>query len=333
MAGYNGMTFGDISPRVGFHSVATMLVTAKPQLIFEKYAKIEPIPKNKGQTIKFRRPIKFAAATTPLVEGVTPSPNTLSYEDVSVSLAQYGSWVPFTDVIMDTHEDPVLNDISEQSGDQAALTKERLMWGMLRGGTNVLYTGGDTARNQVEVPVDLDDVRAAVRILKNNHAKMITKVQKASTGIATEPVNAAYVAFAHTNLEADIRDMTSFIPTEKYGSGGTISEYEIGTVENVRIILTNHAEPFYGAGSTNLSGILNNGTRADVYPMVIFGQNAYACTPLSGSSLMTGVKNPKMAGGDVDPLGQRGYMAWKMWFACLILNQSWMIRLETAASA
>lgn len=330
---YTGMTYGDISPRVGLHSVAKMLVTAKPQLVFEKYASVTEVPKNKGLLIKFRRPIKFPAATTPLTEGVTPTSNTLNYEDVSVALAQYGSWVQFTDVIVDTHEDPVLNDISEQAGDQAALTKERLMWGMLRGGTNVLFTGGDTVRTDVETPLDLDDIRAAVRILKNNHGKMITKVLKASTSVATEPVGASYVAFAHTNLEADFRDMTSFVPTEKYGSGGVVSEFEIGKVENVRIILTNHAEPFYGGGGTTLTGVLNNGTRVDVYPVIIFGQDAYACTPLSGGSLMMGVKNPKMASGDTDPLGQRGYMSWKMWFACLILNQAWIVRLETAASA
>lgn len=330
---FSGTTYGDISPRVGLHAVAKMLVTAKNQLVLERFGKAEAMPKGKGLLIKFRRPIKFAASTTPLVEGVTPSPNILGYEDVSAVIQQYGSWVPFTDVIMDTHEDPNLNVISEQCGDQAALTKERIIWGVMRGGTNVLYTGAASARSGVEVPLDLDDIRAAVRILKNNHAMKITRVLKASTAIATEPVNASYVAFAHTNLEADFRDMTGFLPVEKYSSGAAISEYELGKVEEVRIILTNHLEPFYGAGSTTTTGVLNNGTNVDVYPVVIIGQDSYGVIPLAGNGIQMGVKNPKMASGDVDPLGQRGYVAWKMWFAAIRLNESWMIRLETAASA
>ena len=328
---YNGMTYGDISPRVGLFAVASMLATAKNQLVLERFANVQPVPKNRGLIVKWRRPIKFAAATTPLVEGVTPSPNQLGYEDVSTVLQQYGSWVPFTDVIVDTHEDPNLKVISEQCGEQAALTKERIIWGVLRGGTNVLRTGTATQRSQVEAVLDLDDVRAAIRILKNNHAMKLTSVLKASTNIATQPINSSFIILAHTNLEGDFRDMDSFIATQEYGSG-TPMEYELGSIEEGRVILTNHLEPFYGAGSTNISGVLNNGTNVDVYPVIILGKDAYAVTPLTGGAVQMGVKNPKMA-SEGDPLGQRGFISWKMWFACARLNESWMIRLETACSA
>lgn len=329
---FTGTTYGDISPRVGLHAVAKMLATAKNQLVLERFAKVEALPKNKGLLIKFRRPIKFAASTTPLVEGVTPSPNILGYEDVSAVIQQYGAWVPFTDVILDTHEDPNLNVISEQCGEQAALVKERIIWGILRAGTNILYTGGATVRSGVEAVLDLEDIRAAVRILKNNHAKKLTKILKASTSIATQPINSSYVAFAHTNLEADFRDMQSFIPTQNYSSGGAVSEYELGSVEEVRLMLTNHLEPWYGAGSTSVSGVLNNGTRVDVYPVVIIGEDSYAVIPLAGNGVQMAVKNPKM-GSEGDPLGQRGFVSWKMWFTALRLNEAWMIRIETACSA
>lgn len=330
---YNGTTYGDISPRVGLYAVAKMLATAKNQLVLERFGMVQAAPKNTGLLIKWRRPIKFAAATTPLVEGVTPSPNQLAYEDVSTTIQQYGSWVPFTDVIVDTHEDPNLQVISSQCGEQAALTKERIVWGVLRGGTNVIRAGGAATRGDVSAVFDLDDIRAAVRVLKNNHAEKLTKVLKASTNIATEPVNASYVALAHTNMEADFRDTDTFTPVHQYSSGGAISEFELGRVEEVRVILTNHLEPFYGAGSTSISGVLNNGTNVDVYPIVILGKDAFAVTPLAGSSVNMGVRNPKMAAGDTDPLGQRGYVAWKMWFSAAILNQAWMIRLESACSS
>ena len=34
-----------------------------------------------------------------------------------------------------------------------------------------------------------------------------------------------------------------------------------------------------------------------------------------------------------DPLGQRGYVGWKTWFAAVILNQVWMARLECAVTS
>ena len=332
MSNYNGMTFGDISPRTGLFAVGTMLVTAKNQLVLEKYAMVQDLPKNKGLVLKWRRPIKFAAATTPLVEGVTPAPQILGYEDVSAVIQQYGAWVPFTDVIQDTHEDPNLSVISEQCGEQAALTKERIIWGVLRGGTSVIYSDTATSRPTVQAPLTIDEIRAAVRVLKNNHASKLTKVLKASTNIATEPVNAAFILFAHTNMEADFRDMTGFVETINYSSGAPTSEFELGKVEDVRIILTNHLEPFYGAGAAVTTGVLNNGANVDVYPCVIVGKDSYAVTPLSGRGVEMAVKNPKMGTSYEDPLGQRGFVSWKMWFVATRLNEAWMVRIESAAS-
>lgn len=330
---YNGMKFGDISPRVGLYAVAKMLATAKNQAVLERYGMTQSLPKNKGQLVKWRRPLKFAAATTPLVEGVTPAPQVLGYEDVSTVIQQYGGWVAFSDVIMDTHEDPNLNVISEQLGDQAVLTKERIIWGVLRGGTNVQFTDTATQRSEVQVPVDLGDIRAALRTLKAAHALKISKQLKASTNIATEPVNSAYVLFAHTNMESDFRDMTGFVEQINYASGSALNEFELGKVEDVRILLTNHLEPFYGAGAAVTTGILHNGTNVDVYPLVIIGKDAYGVVPLEGTGVQMAVKNPEMGKDFSDPLGQRGFVSWKMWFTVVRLNEAWMIRVESACSA
>lgn len=335
MSTFAGTTFGDISPRVGIFAVANFLTHAQNMLTLERFAKVEKVPKNHGLVVKWRRPIPFDASTTALLEGVTPPPQMLQYEDVTSILAQYGAWVQFTDVIQDTHEDANLQTMSALSGEQAALTKELIVWGILRGGTSVIFTGAATTRSTVAAPVSQTEFQAAVRLLKNNHALKITKMVKPGVNIATEPVNASYVAFAHINLEQDIRLITGFLPVEKYANPNErLSEFEIGKVEEVRIIMTPHLEAFFGAGSTTLAGVLNNGTNVDVYPIVIIGQEAYGVTPLSGmDSVQIAVKNPKMGGDSVDPLGQRGYVAWKMWYAAVRLNEQWMVRIESAASA
>lgn len=331
---FSGMQYGDISPRIGIYAVAKMLAYADSQLVLEKFAMVTPLPKNKGLTIKWRRPVPFAVNTNALTEGVTPTPQILEYEDVTATIAQYGQWVSLTDVIMDTHEDPVLNNVTELMGKQAGDVKEAIIWGVVRAGTAVFYSGSATSRATVSAPLVLDDIRAAVRELKTNTAKKLYKKLSASPNISTEPINSSYLAVGHTNLERDFREMASFIPVHKYGSGAPIHELEIGAVEEVRIILTNHLEPFYGAGSTSITGVLSNGTNVDVYPVVLFGQDAFGVTPLKGmDSVAMAVKNPKMGESYEDPLGQRGFVSWKMWFVAVRLNESWMVRLEAAATA
>lgn len=331
---FSPVNYGDISPRVGLFAVANFLVHASPTLILERYAMTQAVPKNTGQVIKWRRPLPFQISTEQLVEGVTPAPLGLEYEDVTGVLAEYGSWMGFTDVIADTHEDNNLKTMTMLAGEQAGLTKERILWNMMLGGTNVLYSGTATARNQVVAPLDLNDIRLAERTLKNALAKPITRMIDASTNIATQPVAPAYVAIGHTNMEQDIRALTGFVPREQYASTSKlINDNELGKVEDVRFVLAPHLTYFAGAGGSASSGVLNTGGKADVYPLVIFGQDAYAATPLKGQeSAQIVVKNPVMGASYEDPLGQRGFVAWKMWYSATRLNEAWIVRIEAAVT-
>lgn len=330
---FSGVQYGDLSPRVGLFAVTNFLVHAVPGLELEKYAMTQAVPKNTGQVIKWRRPVPFQISTEQLVEGVTPAPMGMEYEDVTGVLAQYGSWIPFTDVIVDTHEDANLKAMTQLAGEQAALTKERILWNMMIGGTNVIYSGTATSRGTVVAPIDLGDIRLAQRTLKVALAKPVTKMLTAGSGIATQPVAGGYIAIGHTNLEQDVRNIPGFVPVENYSqSQSVLSPNELGKVEGIRFILAPHFTYFPGAGGASTT-VLNTGGAADVYPLVIFGQDAFAATPLKGmDSARVAVTNPKMGASYEDPLGQRGFVAWKFWYSAVRLNEAWILRIESAAS-
>jgi N4-gp56 family major capsid protein len=329
---FSGMNYGDISPRVGIYAVAKMLAHATPILVLEKFAKVEALPKNKGLTIKWRRPVPFEVSPVALTEGVTPAPQIMEYEDVTSVISQYGAWVAITDVIADTHEDPVLSNITELMAEQAAATKEAIVWSVIRAGTNVFYSGSATSRATVEAPLDEAELRLVQRELKGNHGKHITRMLSASEKVATEPVAPGFIAFGHSNLEQDLRDLNGFVVREKYASGALMDQ-EIGKFEDIRFILTPHLEPFFGAGSSTTTGVLNTNSKVDVYPIVVIAQDAFGVTPLKGmESVSVKVKNPGEV-SYVDPLGQRGMVSWKMWYVATRLNESWMVRIECAASA
>ena len=332
---FQGINYGDMGVRIGIFAVANFLAHAQPTLLLERFAQLVEVPKNKGQTIKWRRLVPFAASMEQLVEGVTPSPTGVTYEDVSSNLAQYGAYIPFSDILIETHEDDNLKQFTMGAGEQAALTKERILWNVMIGGTNVIYSGSATSRATVQAPVDLGDIQLATRALKVAMAKPITKIITASEKIATQPVAPAYVAIGHTNLEQDFRALSGFVPRENYSdSTKLLHDMEIGKVQDVRVILVPHLPYFAGAGSATTTGVLFTGANVDVYPVVILGQDAFAATALKGmSSAQVWVKNPKGGESFEDPLGQRGFVAWKMWYSGVRLNEAWMIRLECAASA
>jgi len=315
-------TFGSIGTRAAAFAAKTHLEHAAPIEVLARFGDIKPMPKNATGVIKFRRPVPFPAATTPLTEGVTPAGTTMQYQDVTVTLNQYGDFVEITDVIQDMAEDPVLKDASMMCGEQAAQTKEQILWGVLKAGTNKFY--GGTATSEATVGAGMVLTRALQRnitkSLKANKARKVTQMISASPNYATQPVDAAYLAFCHTDLEGTIRDMQGFTPVEQYGNMKALP-YEIGKVEDVRYIASPELSPNAGAGAGGI----------DVYQVVYVGKHAYGDVAMRGSN---GVKimalTPNVARGG-DPLGQKGTVGWKTYAAPVVLNQAWMAVASVSA--
>ncbi|MGU5594856.1 N4-gp56 family major capsid protein [Aeromonas sanarellii] len=332
---YTGTAYGDVSPRVGIIAEVKMLEHAEPILVLQKFGDPKPQPKNKGQTVKFRRPVPFAAATTPLTEGVTPAGKKMAYQDVTVTMAQYGDFSELTDVIADTHEDPVLQDMTMLLGEQAGETFEILTWGVISGGTSVIYAN-DAARNAVNTAITMAKLRLASRSLKAQRAKKITKILAPSVNVSTKPVEAAFVVVAHTDCEADIRGLAGFKSVAEYGTRQPLCPEEIGSVEDFRFVLSPVLKSLPDAGGAKGTMVSTSGTNADVYPMVVLAQNAFGIVPLKGNggpgSIVPMILNPNTPRGG-DPLGQRGSASWKSWFAAVRLNELWMTRIEVAVTA
>ena len=325
-------TYGDVSPRVGIIAISQFLKHAEHAIVFNKLGQVERVPKNKGQVIKWRRFVPFDPITTALTEGVTPSSQKLAVVDVSATLGQYGGWSEITDVIQDTHEDPILQGGMQLHGQQAGESFEMLTYLTLRAGTNVVYANG-SARNAVNTKVSLGKLRSAVRTLNKNKCRKKTSILAPSVNYKTQAIEAAYIAVCHTDLEPDIRDLAGFVPVSQYGSRQPICPQEFGSVENVRFITTTIASPFADAGGLDSDAVLStNGTNADVYPVIIFGEDAYGTVALKGrDSAEILVRNPgKPEKGN--ELGQVGSVGWKGWHVAARLNEAWMVRLEVAAS-
>jgi N4-gp56 family major capsid protein len=314
-----------------------MLERGKHLMFTERFGQIDPQGKNKTKTCKWRRFEALARATAPLAEGVTPPGQIVRVTDVEVTLEQYGDWVQITDVIADTHEDPVLDQMATVCGEQAAETVEVVRIAVLKAGTNVYFPGTATTRATVNSILTRGVIRKIIRGFKRNKGSEITQLIKASALIGTEAVAPAFWMMGHTDLASDIRGINGFVPTEQYADSSKGIDGEAGKIEGMRFLLSALWDPWYAAGVVGTS-FLSGGsavtvaTACDVYPLVAIARNAYGIVPLAGSNAITpAVANPKVGIGD--PLGQRGFVSWKTMQAAVILQQLWVARAEVACTA
>ena len=324
--------YGDITPRTAAFAVFPLLVRGHEEMVLEKFGQTFPVPSNKTKVAKFRRYEILPLATTPLVEGVTPSGTKPTITDYTATLVQYGDFIPFSDFIMDTHEDPLLKEYGELCMQQWTETIETIRFNAIKGGANVGYSNG-TSRLYPNTPITLAAQRRATRALKRQRGRHLTSIVSSNGNFRTEPVEASFVAICHSDVENDIRNMQGFIPTKQYG---TVSPWanEIGAVEDVRYIRSTLFTPFPDAATSTTAGamISTSGTYADVYPVIYISRDAYGIVPLKGKGAVSlSVVNPKPAPGDA--LGQRGTVGWKTTQTALILNDLWLYRLEVAATA
>lgn len=330
--------YGDISPRTAGFAAKKLLERGQYLMVCERFGQSDPQPKNATKTRKFRRYESLLRASAPLAEGIPPAGQKLTFTDIDCVLEQYGDAVKITDVIEDTHEDPVLDQTMKICGEQIAETVECLRINVLKAGTNVFYANGVASRALVTAAPSRGDFRKIYRSFKRLKGKEISEIIKASPLISTEPVRSAYFAMGHTDLDADIRGIAGFIPSENYSSSEKALEGEIGSIEGIRIILTALFEPWLAAGvagTTFLSGgvQVSGATACDVYPLIVVARDAYAIVPLQGKEAVTpAVINPNTPSKS-DPLGQVGYVSWKTYQTACILNQNWIARLECAATA
>ena len=91
----NRSTDAGISARTEVYAERQMLQHAAPVTVLDKFGMTKPMPKNKGVAIKFRRPKPFPAATTPLLEGVTPPSTAFAFEDVGTAQPVWRCCLPY----------------------------------------------------------------------------------------------------------------------------------------------------------------------------------------------------------------------------------------------
>jgi N4-gp56 family major capsid protein len=324
-------TLTQVPPGVQAFYDRNLLTRAQPAEVHGRFGQKRPIAQKNGNQIKFRRYSQLSPASTPLTEGVTPSGSSLAVTDLTATLAQYGDFITLSDMVSMTNQDPVVTEATDVLGDQAGTTIDQARRDVLVAGTNVAYASGVASRNLVANKITASDLDKAIRFLKVQNAKYVKEGIMPSDAVGTGSVRKAFIALVHPDVEFDLESITGYRSVSDYGSQESVMDDEIGAYKNIRFVSSTNCKIFAGAGAAGTTNYKNNGTNYDVYATLIIADNAYGVCPLSGQAMQTYVKALGSA-GTADPLEQRSTVGWKATTTTKILNDSWLIRIESAAS-
>lgn len=261
------------------------------------------------------------------VEGVTSAPESLSKIDYSATIQEYQCLYGFTNQTEIFHEDKIPAIMKDMVGPRMALVNEMIIYGALQACTNQYFGGTGTSIATVNDKITLALIRKIVRNLQANHAGPVTKVLHSGINYKTEPVEEGYLVYVHSDLEPDIRDLAGFLEAPKYASFKPLPG-EIGKVERFRFISSPDLPAILSAGASTVTYTTlqtsTATTQADVYPVIVMGENAFSQISLRGRSSSEISYLPAGQKTKSDPHGQRGY-AGALWYkACLIENDNWM---------
>jgi N4-gp56 family major capsid protein len=339
-------TYSLVPSRNLIYAERQMLKHAEPIKVLSTFGTQKEMPQNKTDTVVFRRalPIDAGSNGAPnitvsnylLQEGVTPAAKTINYQDVQCTLQQYGVLMKLTSKTEMMYEDDVPGDMTKLVGEHMASIEELIAYGVVRGGTNVVFANG-TVRTDVNTPISLNKLRQCARQLESAFAMRVTEKLSAGPNFGTAAVFPAYLVFIHTDLEADVRNLENFTPVVEYGTQKPIHERELGACEQFRFVTSPYFKPFLAGGGTVVAGTyLSNGgtsgTTADVYPIIVVAQEAWGQVALKGMGAIDPVYLPAKMKTHANPMGQFGYVGANFWKTAIRLNENWMVRLEVAAS-
>ncbi len=297
-----------------------LLERAIPALVHDKWGQTRNIPKNNSKAIKFRRWNALPTATTALTEGVTPSGSAMSVTDVSATLKQYGDFTILTDVVKLTTEDNVVKEATDVLGEQGGQTIDEVTRDELMAGTQIVYAGAVAGRANVALGVTDVELKSAIKTLKGQNAKMFTTTITGTVKVGTAPIRKAYVGIVHTDTTETLEGIVGFKGTEEYASQTLIDINECGAYKNIRFVETTVAKVFTGEGAGSV----------DVYASLILGKDAYGVVSLRGQKNIQTIIKPLGSAGTADALDQRASVGWKAMTITKILNDAWMVRIESA---
>ena len=324
-------TYNNPAQSTNVHYLHALLKHAGPNTVLEKFAKPFTLPKHSSDTLSMDRLVPFGFDDTEATEGVVPEAVGMDYENIQFVIKEYEHLARVSSKKWELSEQDAVNDAATLQGEFIINVNELLCWNELITGTVVFYdTAAHTARTSVDTAITLGRLRKMSRALDTAKARTIRKINRGGNNEGTVPSEPAFIGLCHTEMKADVRNIPGFITAAEIGSG-TLPPNAFGQVEDIIFVMTQQLFPIIGGGATQDGSKINDGSKNDVYPLVIIGQEAFGSCILQGYASM----KPNIMTGPVkgaDPTGKFVDIATRWYRDDKILNETWLARGEFAVT-
>ena len=242
---------------------------------------------------------------TTSTDGVTPADTAFTITSVTTTPTQYRIVASLSDMLLEGNPMPLLEKVRDRIAYIMAKVMDTVIQTSVMAGTYAIYGGTQTTR----AGLGAGDV-ITVQNLNRAAAELLAR------DVPTFDGN-SYVAVLHPYQVYDLRTSTatgSWLDIAKYAMPDKIYSGEIGTLFNIRVLMSSHVQPFTST--------------VQVYPALVVGRGAFGVGFRQQPQILI------TPGGsiDSDPAAQRRKVAGKMAFGTVILNNAAMVRVETAAT-
>lgn len=324
--------YGDLNPEVAGAFAKKILVQAAPTIIMGQFGQMETLPEHATEVLNFTRYISVDSepANLQLGETVSPAGKKLESELIQMRLAQYGDHIKLSNKQLSMGFQHVLDGAEKIMSRQAAELSEKIILNALKAGTSVFRAGDVATRALINTVATTVTLNSAIEFLNKQNAPLITKRMNPVNNYATEPVRAGFIAIVPPELVAWVRSLTGFIDSRKYATPSEFGAHEIGAWNDIRFLKHSLLTRFSDLGATGGSNVRQSGSNALVYPIIIFGEESFAQVALSGEFAIAPyyvAPKPQVS----DPQGQIGLVGWNSNRTAGILNDMYLVRIETAA--
>ena len=228
----------DLSSTMKTFYKTSLLENARNEHYYAQFGQKQPLPKNEGKKIEWRKFDTFEKALTPLTEGVTPDGRNINMSKIEAEIHQYGDYTTVSDRLELEAVDPIITLTTEEHGAQAGDTIDTLTRNVVMAGSNVIYGGSNVSSRSS---------------LTNSDTLTPTLIDKAMTFLKkmkAPTINGDYVAIIHPSVAFDLRESQGWEDVHKYAQPAEIYNGEIGKLHGVRFVESTEAKIYKGAPLT-----------------------------------------------------------------------------------
>ena len=277
-----------------------LLENARAELFYAQFAKKQPLPKNHGKTVEWRKFNTFDRATQ-LQEGVIPTGQKFGMSSKTGSINQYGAFTAISDILEMRAYDPIIMAATEEMGASAAETQEVLIRDGLLINTNVLYCDNITLATGavVSTPTAPNLMEATATTMSALTPDMVAKAVTLMKKNRVPTISGKYYMVIHPSVAYDLRKSKDWVEAHKYAATSEIFNGEIGELHGCRFIENTFA-PILDGEYANKAGTVT-------YASYMFGKDGFGIIDPDGGALEMIVKDKSQVGGPLNQFSTVGY--------------------------